>query len=105
MKNIELGSNPVICQKWEESERGWGRRPDGFSLHISYDALRRYIKTYWDGMPDVAPDEYSCPDGTAYPVGVSDEVYQAVQSGDGIRYSSNTNYPGSAGLEGWMPQQ
>src|SRR4051812_43624797 len=24
----------AICQLWYESERGWGQRPDGFSLHI-----------------------------------------------------------------------
>ena len=105
MKNIELGSNSVICQKWEESECGWGRRPDGFSLHISYAALRKFIEQYWDGMPDVPPDEYSRPDGTPYPVGVSDDVYQTVKkSGDGVRYSGLTEYPGSGGLDGWMPQ-
>lgn len=105
MKNIELGSNEVICQKWEESERDWGRRPDGFSLHISFEALQRYIKDYWDGMPDTAPDEYSCPDGHAYPVGVSDKVYKkVVKSGLGKRYWSDTPYPGSAGIDGWMPE-
>lgn len=25
----------VICQKWEESERGWGTRPNGYSLHLA----------------------------------------------------------------------
>ncbi len=30
----------VIVQKWEETERDWGERPDGFSLHLSTsDAL------------------------------------------------------------------
>lgn len=105
MKNIELGGNEVICQKWEELERGWGVRPDGFSLHLSFESLKRYIQDYWDGMPDSPPDEYSRPDGHPYPVGVSNEVYlDLVESGDGRRYGSGVGYPGSAGMDGWVPR-
>ena len=105
MKNkIEEGLNQVICQKWEESERGWGERPDGFSLHLSYEGLERYIKEYWRGMPPAVPDEYSRPDGTPYPVGVSGDVTgQIEETGDGLRFYSNYEYPGSAGIDGWMP--
>jgi hypothetical protein len=104
MKNIQLGGNEVICQKWEELERGWGSRPDGFSLHLSFDSLKRYIQGYWDNMPNTAPDEYSRPDGTPYPVGVSDEVYlEVVESGDGRRYHSGIQYPGIGGIDGWAP--
>lgn len=103
-KQIELGTNMVVCQKWEESERYWGTRPDGFSLHISYEALRRYVKGYWDSMPDEAPDEYSRPDGTPYPVGVSDAVAAEVAAGgDGKRYYEGYEYPGSGGIDGWQP--
>lgn len=104
MKNIELGGNEVICQKWEESERGWGTRPDGFSLHLSFSALSKYVQSYWDTMPDDTPDEYSKPDGTAYPVSVDDVTYRAIEQSDGgIRYYSEIEYPGSAGIDGWQP--
>lgn len=105
MKNIKLGGNEVICQKWEEIERGWGSRPDGFSLHLSFDSLKRYIQAYWDNMPDIAPDEYSQPDGHPYPVGVSNEVYlDIVENEDGKRYYSGVKYIGSAGIDGWLPR-
>ena len=103
-QQIELGPNPAICQKWEESERGWGTRPDGFSLHLSFESLKRYIKRYWDSMPDYAPDEYSRPNGEPYPVGVSDEIFSELEtSEDGIRYYSHYEYPGSGGIDGWLP--
>ena len=65
----------VFCQKWEESERGWGTRPDGYSLHLTAEDLKRYIKEYWMEMPDAVPDEYSLPDGNSYLTLVKEEVY------------------------------
>lgn len=102
--NLELGEHVVVCQKWEERERGWGSRPEGFSLHVSYEGLARYIKTYWARMPAATPDEYSCPSGTPYPIGVSDAVLAEVAAaGDGLRYFSFGNNPGSGGIDGWLP--
>lgn len=49
---------------WTESERGWGQRPDGASLHLTQEDVKKYIKKYWDGMPDDVPHEYSKNDGT-----------------------------------------
>jgi hypothetical protein len=102
MTDFELGSNEVMCQKWEESERGWNTRPDGFSLHTSYQKLRAFIGQYWDSMPDVAPSEYSRPDGSPYPIGVSDEVFEALQESEfGIRFRG-IDIPGSGGTDGWL---
>jgi len=53
----------VIRQDWLESERGWGFRPDGYSLHLTEEDRKSYIKAYWDRMPDQVPDEYSRPSG------------------------------------------
>lgn len=104
-ETIESGPNEIVCQKWEESERGWGTRPDGFSLHVSLESLGRYIRTYNATMPPVAPSEYSRPDGIPYPVGVSDEILQEVtESDDGVRYYGN-NYPGSGGIDGWKNKE
>lgn len=58
---------------WEESERGWGIRPDGFSLHLSKEDSKKYVKDYWDRQPDGVPDEYSRPSGEARPVVIRDK--------------------------------
>ncbi len=38
--------NAVVVQKWEETERGWGVRPDGFSLHLTDADRSAYIGEY-----------------------------------------------------------
>jgi hypothetical protein len=53
----------VFCQKWIESERGWGMRDDGVSLHLTEADLTAFIKEYWAAMPKEVPDEYARPDG------------------------------------------
>jgi hypothetical protein len=91
----------VICQKWEESERGWGCRPDGFSLHPDRSALARYVQAYWDRMPDIPPDEYERPCGTAYYC----EYDVDFQRKDGVRFQRSTPYPEPVnpkdGQDGW----
>jgi len=55
--------NPAYCQKWIESERNWGQRPDGVSLHKTRDDVMAFIAEYWDGMPSGrAPEVYSKPE-------------------------------------------
>jgi hypothetical protein len=49
----------VYRQNWLESERGWGIRPDGYSLHLSRLDRDVYVRQYWDRMPNQVPDEYS----------------------------------------------
>jgi hypothetical protein len=59
----------VVCQDWEESERGWGVRPDGVSLHLTEADRVAYVAEYWEreraknppsAVPEV-PNEYSRP--------------------------------------------
>lgn len=66
----------VIYQEWCESERGWGIRNDGCSLHLTKTDLEKFIKEYWSTMPDKVPDEYSRPQGKPYLVEVKDELYR-----------------------------
>lgn len=56
----------VVVQPWIESERGWGQRPDGYSLHASYAECQAYIAAYWQRQPDYVPDEYSRPTEASY---------------------------------------
>jgi hypothetical protein len=91
----------VICQKWEESERGWGTRPDGYSLHCTEHDRLLFIQEYWDRMPDEAPDEYSRPDGTPYETEVSEALFEQIKaSAHGIREFGTP--PGSGGTDGWV---
>lgn len=92
----------VLCQKWEESEAGWGTRPDGYSLHRSEEDRKRFVKAHWDGMPATPPSEYSRPDGTPYWCLVDNKTYRAiVASAHGIR--RHGPMPGNGGTDGWMP--
>ena len=76
----------VICQRWIESEAGWGLRPDGFSLHVGREALETFIKEYWREMPAAPPSEYSRPEGTPYATDVDEATYrEVVASGPGMR--------------------
>ena len=60
----------VYFQFWWETERGWGERPDGYSLHLTVQDHKEWIRAYWKRMPDrvngEAPDEYSYPCGMGY---------------------------------------
>jgi hypothetical protein len=82
----------VVCLNWIESERGWGCRPDGSSLHLTKQDVDKYVKDYWNKMPDVTPDEYSRPDGQPFLVTVNEEVYKRVlESKFGIRTADRFN--------------
>lgn len=66
---------------WEESERGWGVRPDGCSVHLSEKSAMDFIKRQQDSLPKgVVPDEYSRPSGKPYLVEVSKSLYNYVIS-------------------------
>jgi hypothetical protein len=85
----------VLCQIWQESERGWGTRPDGYSLHVSQEALIEYVDQYWKRMPDEPPDEYSSPAGAPYLVKVDPTTAKAVARTQNLRVFNNT-YPPKA---------
>jgi hypothetical protein len=69
----------VYLQYWEESERGWGVRPDGCSLHISKEDAKSYTdKIYSDRDLVNIPDEYDRVVGDLIDVEVSDEIYEEI---------------------------
>jgi hypothetical protein len=93
----------VVVQKWEESEKGWGTRPDGYSLHLSEKDRADYVREYWAEQkaksPQV-PDDYSREDGTPYEAEVDKETFEEVKaSKNGIRDFGTP--PGSGGNDGW----
>lgn len=99
---IAKGDKLVICQKWEEIERGWGTRPDGFSLHVSLESLKALIERQRQAAENF-PQEFSVPDGQSYPYEVDDTTYaELVDNGGSKWYPRGYDYPeGSIG--GWQP--
>ena len=80
----------VIYVSWEESERGWGTRPDGCSLHLTEDNFQTFLKEYWDRMPEQVPHEYSRPAGKPVIAYASQSLYKGIQeSGNGLRLWQN----------------
>ena len=56
----------VVVQPWSEFERGWGCRPDGYSLHLTEEDRVSFIKGYTANRTGAAPYEYDAPDGSPY---------------------------------------
>lgn len=92
----------VVVQKWEESERGWGTRPDGFTMHLTDNDRQTFIDEYWSKMPDKIPDEYSRPNGTPYEAHVEGATYDAIKKSKNGIWGDGNNYPDSGGTDGWM---
>lgn len=97
---MEANQMKVIIQKWEESERGWGTRPDGYSVHPNEEARQRFIDNYWANMPKEVPDEYSRPHGTPYETDLNTN-FASAKHADGYRVWDN-KYPGHGGWDGWI---
>ena len=69
----------VYLQYWEESEKGWGVRPDGCSLHISISDYKSYLeKVYSDRNPVVIPNEYDRIVGDLIEVEVTNKIYDEI---------------------------
>lgn len=76
----------VMRQNWLESERGWGTRPDGYSLHINKVHRDQFIEEYNETLPKEVPDEYSRPEGKPFVISVDDETFAEVKkSKNGVR--------------------
>lgn len=96
-----MPSTIVWIQKWEESEAGWGVRPDGYTIH----ARREDITAFLDRMrlreaaagfgPDNVPHEYTRPSGEPYQAEIVDPVVlaQLTTSENGMWGPGRNNYP------------
>jgi len=74
--------NKCIFQFWEESERGWGIRPDGCSIHLNKEELNAYIQNIYKNRLDEVPDEYDRIVGLPVECFISDQLYDKLnQSG------------------------
>ena len=74
---------PVIVQYWEESERGWGVRPDGMTIHLSNEALKAYIDAMRLAWQEKKTRSYTRPSSPPFIHMISDEKYECLCSRDG----------------------
>jgi|SRR5271167_3131412 len=91
-KTTKIAKGPpsvtVLYQEWEESERGWGVRPDGFSLHIDRthrDAfVENFAKAQHGDAPDgYVPDEYTRVSGSPITINVPAKIYKQLEAING----------------------
>lgn len=76
--------HPIVVQEWEESEAGWGCRPDGASLHLTEADREAYIKAYWDAEKKrnpggAAPHEYSRASGSPFIMDVDTKTFNKIK--------------------------
>lgn len=69
----------VWAQNWEETERGWGCRPDGYSLHRTKEGPEVLLKEMRDREQQgqatgYVPDEYTRPCGDPFEVIITDQA-------------------------------
>lgn len=86
----------LFIQHWEESERGWGIRPDGYSLHLTRQDAVDYVKKAMDNQEQYyikqgvkgVPDEYSRPCGEPKEVEIRGNTKKAreVKEKKSVRY-------------------
>lgn len=81
--------NKIILQLWEESERGWGIRPDGCSIHIDSKERKKFLsKIYKKREIELnVPDEYDRIVGEEIEAFVNDNIYEKVKNKKSIKLS------------------
>ena len=83
--------NYVYVILWEESERGWGVRPDGYTLHIDETAARNFKYKVFESQPkDHVPDSYTRV-ATEYIGKVGDVIYKRVKQ-EGSIWGDTTSW-------------
>ena len=82
--------NKVILQLWEESERGWGVRPDGCSLHIDDVERDLYLKTVYNDRGDEVPYEYDRIVGGPICAFVDDNLFKSLSEEKTVRITQNS---------------
>ena len=87
-ESLEQRTYVVIRKNWIESERGWGQKPDGYSLHLTEQDLDQFVKEHWAEWPDEIPDWYYGPDimSSPRPFEVDEKTYNEIKkSKNGIK--------------------
>jgi hypothetical protein len=79
----------AYLQYWEESERGWGVRSDGCSIHKDLESHTDYVDMIYRDRTfhQHVPEEYDNIVGTPIQVEISNELYERLINKSTIRLS------------------
>jgi hypothetical protein len=79
--------NRCYFQRWEESERGWGIRPDGCSLHINEEVHKNYLNEIYiiRQSESLVPYEYDRISGPLIECFISDNLFELVKEKNSLR--------------------
>jgi len=96
----DTAMHPAWMITWTESERGWGQRSDGASLHLTKEDGAMYVAEYWaqekirnDAAGGGTPDEYERPDDEGKRVLIATKLLKKIQesrTGKSIRVTNST---------------
>lgn len=81
--------NKVILQLWEESERGWGVRPDGCSIHIDKENRDLYVSNLYKDRDGDVPDTYERVLGDPITAFLDDRLFDLISNDKSIRLFEN----------------
>ena len=75
----------AIAQDWEESERGWGVRPDGTTIHRTREDRDAFVAEFYrvNNPPGPVPDEYTRTCGEPYEVVITDAAWRRLADTNG----------------------
>ena len=70
----------IYIQHWTESERGWGQRPDGISIHASVVDRDAFINEYTAKVNNKTsvPDDYSFASGNPKVAQIDSELLESI---------------------------
>jgi hypothetical protein len=96
-KTVKPEERTLFVVLWQESERGLGKRPDGYSLHKSRVDVNTFISDFDTTRSQMQSEDISLAQGMYIGV-VDEEIYQMVMtSGEkGHRFPEN-NWPPQKG--------
>ena len=77
--------NKVILQLWEESEKDWGIRPDGCSIHLDESLRSTYVKDLYRDRGSDVPNIYERVLGEPIIAFVNDDIYAILETKGSIR--------------------
>lgn len=83
----------VVCQLWEESEAGWGCRPDGWTVHETEVDRLAFVKEYQVRQPKKVPSEYTRPCGSPFLMGIDGELYKKLRTSKNGVWADPAKWP------------
>lgn len=84
--------NKIIMQLWEESERGFGTRPDGCSLHSDVAERDKFIRMIYEGRGSEVPDVYDRVVGDGMVAFVDDKLFNVIKRDGSVKiFQSDLN--------------